>query len=546
MNSTTHEKELDWLQPLKKRIIAGLLGILTICIAVTMIFIVLSLRSRLIKDSRLKTQELGSAIESALSALMQARDPDMIQQTVDSIRDNSSSIVKAFIIDRNGRIVYSSDKSEIGKTLDRFAEKSCHGCHAATGASPSETTLIVESMGQKVQRNVTVIYNKPSCYSCHPPAGRINGKLIIDRSLKATNMMIMSTVILISGAGVICLMMVIPFLSRGISRGVNRYISEIMRQHSERSLLYMMMERLSKTIDMHELEHIIVEIMIDTFSPDEIDLLIHRDGKDHKVISWPSEDNRIDRKKIAPGSELSALRDEWAAGRVTEHRVSDDRRTLLIPVAKGNRRFALIVARKTEGTFDPERLNLIRAMESHVAVALENAFLYTIAITDELTQLFTQRHFRSVIDREYTEFERFGKKISLLMIDLDDFKKINDTYGHVIGDTLLKDVAGWIGKSVRDQDLVFRYGGEEFAVILPSTDVKGGKHVAERIRKNIHEARFDDEGVSIQITASIGVASCPENATAIKDLILSADKALYAAKHAGKNRVAVSEIKTAS
>lgn len=546
MNSTPHEKELDWLHPLKKRIVTGLLGILTSCIAVTMIFIVFSLRSRLIADNRLKTQELGSAIESALSALMQARDPDMIQQTVDSIRGNGSSVVKAFILDRNGRIAYSSDTSEIGKTLDRFAEKSCHGCHAAAGTSPSETTLIVESMGQKVQRNITVIYNKPSCYGCHPPAGRINGKLIIDRSLKAANLMIMSVVMLISGAGVVCLMVVIPFLSRGISRGVNRYISEIMRQHSERSLLYMMMERLSKTIDMHELEHIIVEIMIDTFSPDEIDLIMHRDGKEHKVISWSLQDNRIGRKKIVEGSELSVLRDEWAAGRIMEHQASDDGRTIQIPVAKGSRRFALIVAQKKEGTFDRERLRLIRAMESHVAVALENAFLYTIAITDELTQLYTQRHFRSIIDREFMEFERFGKKISLLMIDLDDFKKVNDTHGHVIGDSLLKSVAGWIVKSVRDLDLVFRYGGEEFAVILPSTDVKGGKHVAERIRKNIHDAWFDHEGINIQITASIGVASCPENATTIRDLILSADRALYAAKHAGKDRVVISELKAAS
>jgi diguanylate cyclase (GGDEF)-like protein len=297
---------------------------------------------------------------------------------------------------------------------------------------------------------------------------------------------------------------------------------------------------------MYELEHIIVEIMRDTFEPDEIDLLVHRDGKELKVISWPSEDNRIDRKKIVQGSELSRLANEWAAGRITEYHVSDDGRTILIPVAKGSRRFALIAARKTEGTFDSERLTLIRAMASHVAVALENAFLYTMAITDELTQLFTPRHFRSIIDREYQEFERFGKKITLLMIDLDDFKRVNDTYGHVMGDNVLKGVAGWISKSVRDRDLVFRYGGEEFAVILPSTDMKGGKHVAERIRRNICDARFEDGGVSIQVTTSIGVASCPENATGIRDLILSADNALYAAKRNGKNCVVASDAKIAS
>ena len=546
MNRSIHEKDLDWLQPLRKKIITGLLGILVISVSITMIFIAISLRSCLIRDSRIKTQELGSAVESSLSSLMQARDPEMIQQTIDSIRNGSGSIVKAFIIDRNGRIAYSSDKTEIGKTLDRLSERSCHGCHREAGTSPPETTLIMKSMGQEVQRNVKVIYNKPSCYGCHPQTERINGKLIIDRSLKATNQLILQIVLFILGAGVLCLLMVIPFLSRVISQGVNRYIREILLQNSERSLLYMMMERLSKTIDMYELEHIIVEIMRDTFLPDEIDLLLHRDGKELKRISWPSEDNRVDRKKIEQGTDLSTLADEWAAGRITEHHVADDGRTILIPVAKGNRRFALIAARKNEGTFNPERLNLISAMASHVAVALENAFHYTMAITDELTQLFTQRHFRSIIDREYQEFERFGKKITLLMIDLDDFKKVNDTYGHVTGDSLLKGVAAGILKSVRYHDLVFRYGGEEFAVILPSTDLKGGKHVAERIRRNICDARFEDGGVSIQITTSIGVASCPESATGIRDLILSADNALYAAKRNGKNCVIAADPETAS
>jgi diguanylate cyclase (GGDEF)-like protein len=115
-----------------------------------------------------------------------------------------------------------------------------------------------------------------------------------------------------------------------------------------------------------------------------------------------------------------------------------------------------------------------------------------------------------------------------------------------MGDNVLKGVAGWISKSVRDHDLVFRYGGEEFAVILPSTDLKGGKHVAERIRRNICDARFEDGGVSIQITTSIGVASCPESATGIRDLILSADNALYAAKRNGKNCVIAADPETAS
>ena len=127
--------------------------------------------------------------------------------------------------------------------------------------------------------------------------------------------------------------------------------------------------------------------------------------------------------------------------------------------------------------------------------------------------------------------------MTLLMIDIDNFKKINDTYGHPAGDAILKDVGRCIMSSIRDDDMGFRYGGEEFAVILPVTDVAAGKAVANRMRKLIESYPFKADQHVLQVTVSIGVASWPASAETIREIITEADKALYEAKHGGKNRV---------
>lgn len=541
MEKSVSNADLDWLQPLKKKIIFSLLGILVLSIVITMIGISVILRECLLDDSRLKTQELGSAIESSLDYLMTSRDPNKIQLTLDGLKKSGSSITRVFIINRSGKVAYSTDREEVGRLLDRFADPSCLICHTGLKTAPPESTVIMKDNGQSVQRNIRVIYNRPACHGCHQQDERINGKLIIDRSLQGTNRLITSIILIIAGSGLICLIVVMPLLSKMLTRGMNQYIAEIVRQHSERTLLYMMMERLSKTIDMIELQHIIIEITGDTFGADEICMVTSRDGKEHKTISWAANKAGFIRIKIPEGGELFSLMEDWTAGRISDEKISDDRRQIAMPIAKGNRRFALIIARKNDQAFDPERLKLIKAMSSHVAVALENAFLYYMAITDELTQLYSQRHFRSIIGKEFAEFEQFGKKISLLMIDLDNFKKVNDSFGHVAGDHVLREVAGRVRSSVRDNDLVFRYGGEEFAVILPSTDIQGGAHVAERIRNAVRDAVLNIDGASLHVTVSIGVATCPDNALTIKDLILTADSALYKAKHTGKDCVVASD-----
>lgn len=535
--------QLNWLYPLKRKILIGILGILTLSIIATMLVIALFLRSNLINDSKIKTQELSNAIKSSLSSLMLKRDPDMILDTVKNIGNSNNSIVKAFIINKTGRIAYSSDQREIGKVLDRYTEPSCRGCHKKLDIAPPETTLIMNIDGVRVHRNVRVIYNESACYGCHSKSDRINGKLIIDRSLKKTYSFIASIEIIIFASGLVCLVLLIPFLSNLLSRGLDQYILKIVNQNSELSLLYVMIERLSKTIDFEELKHIVVDIVNETLDSEQINLIFPRGKREFSSTTWTKGVGKATRKRVDKDDPLLPIINEWLDGKLTEGKVSDAGKDVIMPIIKSNTRLALIIARKEANSFDPLRLGLVKTMCSHIAVAFENAMLYDMAITDELTRLYAPRHFKYIIDKKFLDFEKYGEKITLLMLDIDNFKKINDTYGHMAGDSVLREVARLIQYSVRDGDLAFRYGGEEFAVILPSTDAAGGTYVAERIRGSIETALFEAGEHNLKVTISIGVSTCPDNAQTIRDLIMAADKALYTAKQTGKNRVVVGESK---
>ncbi|TAN40042.1 MAG: sensor domain-containing diguanylate cyclase [Nitrospirae bacterium] len=532
--------QLDWLYQLKKRMLLGILGIMTVTLAATMVFLAIYLRSSLLTDSRIKTQALGTVIKSSLSSLMIARNPDLIQDVIEKVGSANNTVTKAFIIDRNGRIAYSSDKAEIGRVLDRTKEATCLGCHQRPGIPPHEDTLVLENNGLRIQRNVKVFYNERSCYGCHPETDRINGKLIIDRSLEKTYSLITAVELIILASGLVCLVFLVPFFSLFLSRNINKYIEKIVRQSSELAVLYHMMERLSRTIDLDELIGIVVEIVGDTFGADEVDVVFTKEGREYRCIGWTRQENKKIRKKIAAGDPLLPIIDQWLKDSLTEEKISEDRRQVIIPVAKEGKRLALIVVRRN-GPFDPERLSLTKAVSSHLTVAFENAFLHYIAITDELTKLYTQRHFRQCIEKEFENFEKYGEKFTLLMLDLDKFKAINDTFGHMAGDAVLKETAYHIMQAIRDNDLAFRYGGEEFTLLLPSSDAAAGRHVAERIRQSIESARFDPGSGGISATISIGVATCPDNARSISDLKLTADRALYRAKEGGRNRVVVSD-----
>lgn len=200
------------------------------------------------------------------------------------------------------------------------------------------------------------------------------------------------------------------------------------------------------------------------------------------------------------------------------------------------------IAREGAPFAEGER-ELFAYLAGQAIVSIENADLHETvqrqAVTDELTSLYNVRHFHEWLDAEVERSRRFGTDVGLVMLDLDDFKLVNDTYGHQQGDVVLREVALILRQYSRDIDEPARYGGEEMAIVLPQTDLDGTELAASRIRHAIETLeipRVDGEG-TIGVTASFGVAAIPGTATDKSSLIAAADAALYRAKLAGKNRV---------
>jgi two-component system cell cycle response regulator len=171
---------------------------------------------------------------------------------------------------------------------------------------------------------------------------------------------------------------------------------------------------------------------------------------------------------------------------------------------------------------------------------IENAYheeIYRLTTIDGLTQIFNKRYFLETLEREIARSQRYRRALSLVMFDIDHFKKINDSYGHLAGDYVLKHLASTVKTKIRREDLFARYGGEEFAIVLPEIDGSNSKPFAEKIRQIVEKDEFRFENTKIQVTISMGVGTIDDEAVDAATLIKRADDRLYEAKSAGRNRV---------
>ncbi len=215
-----------------------------------------------------------------------------------------------------------------------------------------------------------------------------------------------------------------------------------------------------------------------------------------------------------------------------------------VPLIVGDQVIGMLAVDNSKPNFfTSDHARLVVAFADQVAIAIQNARLFSeveqLASTDSLTGLHNRRHFMELAKREFGRARRYQRPLAAIMMDIDHFKQVNDTYGHAVGDQALKIVAERCRKTVREIDILGRHGGEEFATLLLETDLDGARIVAERLRQCVAEPPINTDGGALTITISVGVAILDKTCIGLDILFVRADQALYVAKQAGRNQISI-------
>ncbi|MFH1873801.1 MAG: diguanylate cyclase [Pseudomonadota bacterium] len=326
------------------------------------------------------------------------------------------------------------------------------------------------------------------------------------------------------------------------------------------SLIYEIGQEVSSVVDLDKLYENITATLKKYLKISEFAILVYDDAKEvlHVRVANGFSDNeqilRMTRRKgegisgmVAETGRRIYVKDTSKENRCIhykgEHRL-DGSSLLCAPlIYKGEILGVINFGRPGINSFSFSDIKMLSLVSGHVALAIANARLYTktreLSVKDELTQVYNRRHFQQMLQMEWKRSVRFSRDISVVMIDVDHFKAYNDTYGHLQGDAVLKEIGKILRNNLREVDTVARFGGEEFILLLPDTDKHGAIAVAEKIRHLVEEHKFtnDDWKETKQMSISAGVASYPDDVQEMEEIIDHADIALYRAKEEGRNRV---------
>jgi len=334
-----------------------------------------------------------------------------------------------------------------------------------------------------------------------------------------------------------------------------RVLSRLNFSHSALNILHNESSRLTKILDVEEMLKTIAN-SIQRLSGAEA-ILLWRQAASYRVFTsenLPLKVDRVSIKKIR-GTLLDRLhtQSENRLNFGNLHRYYNHKTRVLpdgfpeplsifaLPLYINGRLqgIAMAVSERKEA-FNHVHIEQIEVYLNQASETLSKAMLHEeikqLAFTDGLTGLYNHRRFQERLEEEIKRAERYGEPLSLILLDIDHFKKVNDTYGHPAGDAVLKKLAALIRKTVREIDFPARYGGEEFALIILKSKAKDAEKIAERLRKTVQKRVIKTESTEISVTLSLGIASYPDDATTREELIERADQALYKAKHSGRNR----------
>lgn len=322
---------------------------------------------------------------------------------------------------------------------------------------------------------------------------------------------------------------------------------EIKQKNRETQTIYTVVERISATIEKEKLMESVLEVLTKMLEANYCYIYVYNRRRD-VLESFCKEEEKIEMRELSPGnlgiSDFSEIKSfpeflmEWK-----EFPPADN--SLTIPLLYKNEKLGIINIQRKDGfNFTENDKNLLTAIGHHLTIALENARLYEEAVKDGLTNLYIKRYFVMRLKEEVRRFKRYGgPPFSLIMMDIDHFKKINDTYGHLMGDEVLKKLGELLLKRLRTTDIPARFGGEEFSIILIGQPKDKAFLVAEDIRHLVENAQVllssEGEKKNIKFTVSLGVSTFPEDGDEDEILIEKADSALYQAKKQGRNKTCV-------
>lgn len=550
-------------------------------------------KKQYVQIAQQEAMQAGRTIQKSLWAAMLANDQEAIQETVNEVHDIvQPSIIS--IVGNNGKVSVSSNNALTGTIIDRDADPSCTVCHTDKNIVPQKNAVFLETEKGLLLRNIIKIVNKPPCYKCHSKQHENLGILVYDADFTPVTQMLRTvasrTILtgLFTFVGLIIILSLVinryvhsPIkqlvkgtlrVGRGdfqhwvqvdvggefqemadsfniMSRAIGRYIDEVKQKNRETKILYGFSHELSKIIEWNRVKKTVVNLLYATFPIEQVSLVMPHETKDNSIeIAWRQKGERRyghDEYHLGdPGMALPGCLEKdiqkWLQGQINEPLFTYNDSKVLVPLFSGGQSLGLICV-QTEGQqpFNSSEKHLFPALADHVAITLANARSYHMAITDSLTGLYTKRYFQTKLKQSVMTNEGTSPGFCVLLLDIDHFKQVNDTYGHPAGDEVLMQLAGIIKENIRHMDIACRYGGEEFVVLLPEEEnLQAARETAERLRSEIESFSFTASACPpIYKTVSIGLACSPLHGISGEEIVKAADIALYEAKNSGRNQV---------
>jgi diguanylate cyclase (GGDEF)-like protein len=339
-------------------------------------------------------------------------------------------------------------------------------------------------------------------------------------------------------------------------------IAELKRQNERLSLFHEIGKALASTLDLQKILQTVMEKISDLLQPDTWSLLMLDEAARELYfeIAIGAGADRLKDVRLKLGEGIAGWvaehgepvlvedvkRDARFSRRIDELTQVDTRSVVCVPIKGKEKVLGVIELVNCLGreSFRREDIPILKSLADYAAIALENARyvqrIHELTITDDCTALYNARHLNFVLDAEIYRSTRYGYEFSVIFLDLDHFKQVNDTRGHLVGSKLLWMIGDLIKGHLRLIDYAFRYGGDEFVVLLPQTSKHSALMVVRRLKDLLNSTVFfSDEGLDIKVTASFGVASFPGDGRTRRELLRMADEAMYLVKNTTRNSIAL-------